>query len=562
MNELLLTAGIILIGGAICGAIARFLRLPTLTGYITAGILLGPQLLDTLPHEHIEALSGPINDVAMALVLFVLGGQFHAEKLRKSGKKIVTFSCVESLFTFSCVTLLCLPVLPGIAGPLLLGVMAVAIAPATTLLVLDEFDAHGPTTDAVKLVTALSNVWAIFFFELALLLLVFLSGAGEAGPLDATWDVFGSLLYGLLAGHALIVIQDRTGHGNYSLPLLAVIAATIGASKATGVPYMLAFLVTGAVVANRSRYFEPITKSMEAFAPPAYVAFFVLSGWKLDFSLLADNWMVAGIYILARTIGKIAGARAGLKVAGLEFLHPQDRTSPPVGLSLLCQAGAAIALAHVAMDYDPELGQTLLNIILGAVVLFELVGPLFVKHVAVAAGEVNIGHLLVRGSEERGDSLFSSLLRSLRGRKHWSEEDLAGLTLGRIMGGTATPLPEGAAMDEILRYANHARSNQFPVVDSNGSLVGMIRLRDLEELAYDPHAASLVIAGDLTSLPTDEIALPADSTLEEAAAFFTSFQGNNLVVIESKEKPQYLGMVERANLLRLVSQLEQSRADS
>ena len=113
MNELLLTAGIILIGGAICGAIARFLRLPTLTGYITAGILLGPQLLDTLPHEHIEALSGPINDVAMALVLFVLGGQFHAEKLRKSGKKIVTFSCVESLFTFSCVTLLCLPVLPG-----------------------------------------------------------------------------------------------------------------------------------------------------------------------------------------------------------------------------------------------------------------------------------------------------------------------------------------------------------------------------------------------------------------------------------------------------------------
>jgi CBS domain-containing protein len=130
------------------------------------------------------------------------------------------------------------------------------------------------------------------------------------------------------------------------------------------------------------------------------------------------------------------------------------------------------------------------------------------------------------------------------------------------MGGTATPLPEGAAMDEILRYANHARSNQFPVVDSNGSLVGMIRLRDLEELAYDPHAASLVIAGDLTSLPTDEIALPADSTLEEAAAFFTSFQGNNLVVIESKEKPQYLGMVERANLLRLVSQLEQSRADS
>ncbi|MDP6849962.1 MAG: cation:proton antiporter [Planctomycetota bacterium] len=559
MQDLLLTAGLILVVGSICGEVARFLRLPTLTGYISAGILLGPQVFDSLPHEHIHAISDPVNDIAMALVLFVLGGQFRTEKLRGVGKKILTLSSIESVFSFTCVALFTLPVLPGIAGPLLLGVMAVAIAPATTLLVLDEFDAHGPSTDAIKLITALSNVWSILFFELALLLLVFLSGTSEVGPSAAVWDIFGSLFYGLIAGHALIVIQDRTGHGNYSLPLLAVIALTIGASKVTGVPHMLAFLVTGGVVANRSRYFEPITKSMGAFAPPAYVAFFVLSGIHLDFGLLAENWIAAGVYVLARTIGKVAGARAGLKISGLQFLNPQDRSSPPVGLALLCQAGVAITLAHVAMKYNPELGQTLLNIILGAVVLFELVGPLLVKHVAVAAGEVNIGHLLVRSSDERGTSFFSSILRSIRGRRNWKAADLAGFTLGRMMRGTTTPLSESAPMDDILRYANHARSNQFPVVNADGEFVGMIRLRDLEELAYDPHAASLVIAGDLTSLGVEEVSLPASATIEEAASAFSEYRGNNLVVIESKENPRYLGMVEKADLLQLVSQLEHSR---
>jgi len=403
----------------------------------------------------------------------------------------------------------------------------------------------------------------VLFFELVLLGLAFFSGMSEAGPSAAAWDVIGSLLFGIIAGHALIVMQDHTGHGNYTLPLIAVLAIAIGGCKLTGVPHMLAFLVTGAVVANRSRYFEPITNSMQNLAPPAYVAFFVLSGLHLDFSLLSENWIAVGIYVLARTVGKVAGARLGIQLSGLNLFNIRDRTSPPLGLALLCQAGAAIALAQVAGEFDPELGARLLNIVLGAVVIFELGGPLLVKHVVIAAGEVNIGHLLLRGSDEvENRSMFSSLFKALRGKRNHKANEIADLDVGRVMRAGVAPLKESDSMDEILRYANHARFNQFPVINNQGALVGLIRLRDLEGLAYDPHAASLVIAGDLTSLTPEECALVATTKLEDAVAAFADYRGNNFAVVEDAENMRFMGMVERADLLRLIGQMERSKVSS
>jgi Kef-type K+ transport system membrane component KefB/CBS domain-containing protein len=561
-SPVLLTAGLILVGGSLCGAVARMLRLPTLTGYLAAGILLGHQGLDQLPDEHVELMSGPVNDLAMALVLFVLGGQFALERIRPIARRIFVLSSVESLITFSLVCLLALPVLGDWAGSVLLGVMAIAVAPATTLLVLREFEASGPTTASLKLLTALSNIWAVFLFEVALLVLLATSSA-DAGPQEILWDIAGSVLYGLLAGHALILMQEKVGHGNYSLPLLTVLLTTIGVCKLTEVPHMLAFLATGAVVVNRSRYFEPITKAMDLFAQPAYVAFFVLSGLHLDFHLLAENWLAVGLYVLGRTIGKVVGARAGLRAAGMGAGNLAGRPSPPLGLGLLCQAGAAIALAQVARGYDQALGDQLLNIILGAVVVFELLGPVLVKHVAVAAGEVSLGSLLVRTTEEREEpTIWMALIRSLRGRGGRTAEDLRALTVDKIMRPGIEPLREQAGLDEILRYANHVPFNQFPVVSAEGVLVGMIRLRDLDDLAYDPAAAGLVIAGDLTSLGAEECSIPVTGTLQEAAAVFGDFRANHLAVVEDAESRRFLGVVDRSEVLRLMARLRQGGAPS
>ena len=99
---------------------------------------------------------------------------------------------------------------------------------------------------------------------------------GEASLVDPVWDLVGSIVFGLIAGHLLILLQEQVGRENDAVPLLAIIFLTIGVCTATDVPHMLAFLVTGAVVVNRSRFFPRVTEAMSVYAQPAFVLFFVL----------------------------------------------------------------------------------------------------------------------------------------------------------------------------------------------------------------------------------------------------------------------------------------------
>ena len=566
----LFSLGALMVLGIVCGFLARLMRLPTLTGYLAAGIIAGHHGLDLLSKEHIggsldlgQMLTDPVNDLAMALVLFVLGGQFRIHRMGSVAKPTITLSLVEAAFTFITVSLLTWPALGSLVGACLLGIMAVAIAPATTLAVLDEYGAEGSTTETLKLLTALSNIWAILAFEVALLILFATQGA-ETSPVEILWDLGGSLLYGLLAGTTLIILQDRTGHGNYSLPLLTVLLLTIGVCKATGVPHMLAFLVTGAVVANRSRFFEPIVASMGAYAQPTFVLFFVMSGMHLDFHLFAEasGLLIVSIYVLARLIGKVVGARLGMQLSKLQLPSLTGKGSPPIGLGLLCQAGAAIALASYASTYDPALGAQLLNIILGAVIIFELIGPLFVKYVAVSAGEVKLGHLLTHAPHQDRTSWRRLLRRVFHGRK-WKEGSTdTTILVERIMRHAPAALKESDDMDAVLQFANHSRFNHFPVVSQSGHFCGLIALHDVEELAYDRHMAHLITASDLLGLMPEQSSLTQDTNLREARIFFADFPGNTCAVVDHQQNDKLIGMLERSEVLHISRKLSAHNADA
>ena len=558
----LLLLGTLLVAGLLGGWVARRLKLPTLTGQIGAGILLGGYGFDLVSGETAARLDAPINDLAMALVLFVLGGQFQPSRIRGGVRRLLTLSLTESAVTLLVVAGLTALVVPRVEGALLLGVMAVAVAPATTLVVLGEYGAKGPVSDLVRLLTALSNVWSVLLFEFVLLFLVLLEG-GDAGPLDLAVDVFGSLLVGAIAAHVLIFLRERAPWSGDVVPLLAVLLLTIGLCKIVSVPHMLAFLIVGAVVANRSRLFDPMVQSLDAFAQPAFVAFFVLSGLHLDFGLLARHWEAVGIYVLGRTLGKVFGTRAGLRFSGLRLPASTDGSTPPVGLGLLCQAGAAIALAHHAAKYDADLSHFLLSLILGGVVVFELIGPLLLKQVAVAAGEVSLSRLLTHGDREAERMHpLRALRQTLSGRKAPSGVQLATMTVDRIMRRGVSPLREDAGLDEVLRYANHSPFNQFPVVDSAGRLKGVIQLRDLEYVAYDRAAARLVTAADLVTLTPEEASVPASAKLPEAVEAFRDFPGNTLAVVASREDPRFVGVLERAEVVPLARRLAESAASA
>ncbi len=581
-EHFVLIAGLLLVMGVLFGALAQAVRLPALTGYIAAGIVLGPfgvgllpgPLLDwlghtvwsgaeskldgLLPKAATERLAQPVVDLTMALVLFVLGGEFQWRRIRGRAWAALSLSAIEAAITFAVVLAATWPLL-GQPGASLLGAMAVAVAPATTLVVLQEYRAAGPVSDATRLLTALSNVWCILAFDLILVAVLALTGEGGRGE-QFVWSVVGSLAYGMVAGHALILLQERVGSRNYALPLLTTVLLTIGVCKLTGVPFMLVFLVAGAVVANRSSFLPPIRASMEHFAQPAYVVFFVISGWHLDFHVLAGGGtlLLVAAYVAARAVGKVTGVATGLHL-GRDRSGGLGVEQPTMGTGLLCQAGAAIALAHIAKQYDEALGEKLLNVILGGVVIFELVGPLLVKQVVVRSGEVRMGELLVRTHSGGQTPWLEAVRRTVVGLRDGRSS--RAVTVAELMQPTAEPVPAGAAMDDVLRYADGSTLTRFPVVDEDGRLRGTIDLEELSGLVYDPEAAALVIADDLVSAGP-ELSLPEHATPEEAAALFERCRGNAIPVVDDAEARQYRGVVGRAVVLRTVRDARRAASEA
>ena len=240
-------------------------------------------------------------------------------------------------------------------------------------------------------------------------------------------------------------------------------------------------------------------------------------------------------------------------MSGLKLPALTGKGSPPLGLGLLCQAGAAIMLANLAKSYDPELGDLLLNIILGAVVVFEIVGPLLVKHVVVAAGEVQVGSLLTHGTHRReGVGLWGSLVRTFRGRKLDSNHGLHEIQVNQIMRHVPKSLSASASLDEVLSFANHSPFNHFPVLTADGKLLGVIALADLADVAYDRRMASLVTAEDLAGLSVQQAALSSKASIEVAVEFFENFEGNTVAVTESHKDHTLVGMMERGEVLAVV----------
>jgi Kef-type K+ transport system membrane component KefB/predicted transcriptional regulator len=561
--------GILLASGMFVGWLAYKFKLPTLTGYLAAGVgisyfapYIGLEYYDPEDGslvDRLDTFSKPINDFAMALALFVLGGQFKrrpgASHNLEQPATLIRASLTESLFTFTIVGVLCTIAMHDIKGGILLGVLAIAVAPATTLEVLREYGAKGRATRTLKTLTALSNVWAIFAFELVMLLFIAITKS-QVGLSEPIWDAIGSVTYGLIAGHLLILFQERLGAGNYVVPLLVVVFLTIGFCELTGVPHMLAFLATGAVVANRSSFFSHITGAMEGYAKPAFVLFFVLSGSHLEFDVMRDNWLVVGLYVLGRVIGKILGTHIGFN--GFKSTPKVSSSkNPPIGLGLLCQAGAAIALAGYVKRYNEDLAGTLLAIILGSVVVFELIGPLLVKRVVISAGEVDVGHLLSRSQNNTSSSSWlKAIKRTLFATQNLIASDPSEVFVRDIMKPSAGALQRNDSMDKILYFANHSPFNHFPVVDRENMLLGIIVLKDLSEVAYDQHIANVITAEDVISLSTEQASISAGSSLYDALELFQDFDGNTVAVVEDSATPVMCGMLERTEVINLARRFQ------
>lgn len=388
MNEIL-SVGLILMAAVVAGHLAQLARVPEVTGYLLVGVMIGPAALDLITHENITTL-GFLSEVALGLILFNIGSIFEASSFSAVGKGVARITVWEASLAFVLVAAVLLS--SGLAIPvaLLLAVVAMETAPATTLMVLNEYDARGPMTERLRALVALNNMYVLIAFGIVSAGLTLVQPT-EGGLLVAAyratygllWTTLGSIALGAVLGLVMDLLAARAKESGEAMILsIGMVLVTVGASRWLGVSPLFATLALGATIANASSRGDRLLQVIGHADPPLYAAFFVLAGAELQPSSVLGLGIVGLAYTVARTVGKIAGARIGLRG---QDVPPDVRRH--LGLCLVSSSSLAVGLTIQIRTAFPAYAATVTGIVLAAVVIFEIVGPLLTRRALIATGE-------------------------------------------------------------------------------------------------------------------------------------------------------------------------------
>ena len=308
---------------------------------------------------------------------------------------------------------------------------------------------------------------------------------------------------------------------------------------------MLGCFAAGMAIANGSPHSEPRFRYLENTVYPLYVLFFIEAGRDLQIEALAQVGTLGVLFVAARAIGKLAGARLGLRVARLEEGLPDS-----LGAGLLCQAGVALGLVAALEHTVPEASADLRQVVLASVVVFELIGPWLLRNTVVRAGEVKLANL-IPSAEATGFQALRWVWLEIRRNVGWLRADVlepgGAPRVRHVMQRRPQTVSESLPFDRLLKALGEAGSELLPVLDPTGRFRGVISYDEVKNTLYDPVLRGLVIAGDLTT-PVPE-ALEPDDSLTHALELMDRHRVHAWPVVE---EGRLLGMVRRSDLYGLM----------
>lgn len=400
-----LALGLLLLAGLAGGVIAGQLRLPRVAGYVLAGAALSPELAGGWLLPGVSAWSGEFTTAALSLIAYLVGSSLGQSSLRQLGVAVPLIALGESAGAVVVVWLglwLLLPVLGQAADATALALAFAAVActtaPAGTIAVVRQYRADGPLTRTLLGVVALDDAFGIVLFSLATALAPLLLTVPEGAALSVPGELVHGLLAGareiglslLLGGLAGIVLArgvERLAYSELALPLtLGVVLLVAGAADALQASPLLAAMATGLVGRRRlPAASRRLSEPLETLEETVFVLFFVLAGAHVDPRLLAAYLPLIGIYLVLRVAGKVLGARLAAQASGAEPAVARN-----IGWGLVPQAGVAVGLALSLGDRPgfEHVTPTVVNVVLGATVIHELVGPLYARWALARAGEL------------------------------------------------------------------------------------------------------------------------------------------------------------------------------
>lgn len=376
MVSILVSLAIMFIAGFFATRLTRLIKLPDVTGYILVGILIGPYVLKLIPSEFVSNI-GFISDMAMALIAFSIGEFFIIDKEKINAKKVIIITLCESFVTLT-LSVLVMWLICGmpLAFSFLLGSIACATAPASTIMTIRQYKAHGKFVTTLLKVIAIDGAVAIFVFHICLTFVTMGENVSLISILlPILYNIF-LIALGILLGFIMAKLSAKyQKHPESRMLLVLMILMSLTAiCGLLGTSPLLTCMALGIAYTNFHGDTE-VYHSMAQFSVPIMLLFFVYSGMNLDITKLATLGLFGLAYFVVRIIGKGAGAYLGGTIS-----KSSDRIKKYIGLALIPQAGISIGLATLAQRViTDEWGVTLSIIIMSSAVLYEIVGPISAK---------------------------------------------------------------------------------------------------------------------------------------------------------------------------------------
>ena len=408
METYLICLAAALVGGLLLTRVTKLMHLPAVTAYLVAGLLLGPFCIGRigLPGlgfnslEQVEALS-VLTQTALGFIAFTIGNEFRLGQLKAMGKSAIIIGILQAVVTTVMVDLILIglhqlrPDVISIPCALTLGAIASATAPAATLMVVRQYKAEGPLTQLLMLVVAIDDAVGLLLFSVSFGIATALAH-GQVSILAVAVEPIVEVVLSLGLGAAmgwLLHFTEQFFHSRSKRMSLSVafVLLTVGLSTLhfdiagihCGFSLLLVCMMTGTVFCNICPTSEELMERIEGWTMPLNILFFVISGAELDLQILAHpvTILVGVVYIIARSMGKYLGSDVSCALT---------RQATPIrknlGITLLPQAGVALGMALTASTL-PD-GALTRNVVLFAVLIYELVGPALTKRSLLAVGEI------------------------------------------------------------------------------------------------------------------------------------------------------------------------------
>lgn len=385
VSVIVISVALMLISGFAMTRITKKLRLPNVTAYIVAGILIGPYCLNLIPASVVDGMSF-IADIALAFIAFSTGEFFKFSTLKKSGAKAMIITVMEACLASVLVFIIVYFILGlELNFAIVLAALASATAPASTVMTIRQTHAKGDFVETLLQVVALDDVVGLIAYSIAIsVALASMTGDFHAGniikPIVLNIAVFA---LGGVFGLFLKLLLHKRSTDNRLIVSIALLFAFCGICAVLDVSPLLGCMSMSMIYINLTDD-ERLFKQLNYFSPPILLLFFVRSGVNFDLGALINSSESIGsvpllhigvIYFIVRIIGKYIGAFVGCAMVKKDKLVRNY-----LGLALIPQAGVAIGLAAMgARTLGGETGDVLETIILASSVLYELIGPACAK---------------------------------------------------------------------------------------------------------------------------------------------------------------------------------------